>query len=104
VSDFGFKDVTVLTRPSAGIGTVYVERLAAHSYDLVLLARRAERLKALPGKVSKAYGTNARVTGVDLTKEPDLANANLWDNYDAARSTLFAATQTWQPAPRDTAA
>jgi short-subunit dehydrogenase len=31
---------------------------------------------------------------------PSLADATLWDKFDAARSTLFAATQTGRPAPR----
>jgi hypothetical protein len=35
---------------------------------------------------------------------PSLADASLWDKYDAARSTLFAATQTGKPAPRYRAA
>jgi short-subunit dehydrogenase len=35
---------------------------------------------------------------------PSVADASLWDKYDAARSTLFAAAQTGQPAPRYKAA
>ncbi len=31
---------------------------------------------------------------------PSVADATLWDKFDAARSTLFAATQTGKPAPR----
>jgi hypothetical protein len=31
---------------------------------------------------------------------PSVADETLWDKYDAARSTLFAATQVGKPAPR----
>jgi short-subunit dehydrogenase len=35
---------------------------------------------------------------------PSVADASLWDKFDAARSALFAATQTSEPAPRYRAA
>jgi short-subunit dehydrogenase len=35
---------------------------------------------------------------------PSVADTSLWDKYDAARSTLFAATQTGKPAARYNAA
>jgi hypothetical protein len=31
---------------------------------------------------------------------PSLADASLWDAYDAARGALFAGTRTGRPAPR----
>lgn len=37
--------------------------------------------------------------GEDITL-PSVADATLWDKFDKARATLFAATQTGQPAPR----
>jgi short-subunit dehydrogenase len=37
--------------------------------------------------------------GEDITL-PSVADASLWDKFDQARSTLFAATQTGEPAPR----
>jgi uncharacterized protein len=73
VSDFSSKEVAVITGASAGIGAVYAERLAARGYDLVLVARRAERLEALSTRLSKAYGTKVLVIDADLTKEADLA-------------------------------
>ena len=41
--------------------------------------------------------------GEDITL-PSVADATLWDKYDEARATLFAATQNGEPAPRYRAA
>ena len=64
----------VVTGASSGIGAVYADRLAARGYDLILVARRADRLNALAGKLSTAYGTKVQVLAADLAKESDLAD------------------------------
>jgi short-subunit dehydrogenase len=46
---------------------------------------------------------DAALAGLDKGEAitwPTVADASLWDKYDAARSTLFAATQTNKPAAR----
>lgn len=65
--------IAVVTGASSGIGAVYADRLAARGYDLILVARRVDRLEALSAKVSKAYGRKVEVIGADLAQESDLA-------------------------------
>jgi len=63
----------VVTGASSGIGAVYADRLAARGYDLILVARRVDRLNALADKLSGAHGVQVRVQVADLGKESDLA-------------------------------
>jgi short-subunit dehydrogenase len=66
------KPVALVTGASAGIGAVYAERLAARGYDLILVARRAERLRALSGKLAAAHGTKVDIVEADLTSDGDV--------------------------------
>jgi len=67
------KKVALITGASSGIGAVYADRLAARGYDLILVARRADRLAALSAQVSKAHGIKAEPIVADLTQDADLA-------------------------------
>ena len=64
--------IAVVTGASSGIGSVYADRLAKRGYDLILVARRADRLQALAEKITAVHGRKVDVLAADLQKEEDL--------------------------------
>lgn len=65
--------IAIVTGASSGIGAVYAHRLAARGYDLVLIARRIERLQTLATTLRANHGVEVQTIKADLTKEVDLA-------------------------------
>jgi uncharacterized protein len=63
------RPLAVITGASSGIGAAYAERLAIDGYDLILVARRRERLVALAEKL-RGTGAEAEPLAADLT-DPD---------------------------------
>jgi len=60
-------NAVVVTGASAGIGAELAGELAARSYNLVLVARRTERLRRLAAELRLAHGIHASVETCDLT-------------------------------------
>lgn len=58
----------LVTGASAGIGLELARQLAAAGTNLVLTARRTERLQELASEFAAKYGTRVEVCGADLTE------------------------------------
>src|SRR5437660_9497180 len=56
----------LITGASAGLGAEYAKLFAADKHDLVLVARRRDRLEALARQLQSAHGVKARVLTADL--------------------------------------
>ncbi len=63
----------LITGASSGIGAVYADRLAARGYDVILVARRTDRLETLCAQLAKAHGVKAESVVADLTHDQDVA-------------------------------
>src|SRR5437764_501936 len=60
------RPLALVTGASSGIGFAFAERLAKEGHDLVIVARRKERLDALADSVSRDHGAKADVLVADL--------------------------------------
>ena len=62
------KRTALVTGASAGLGREFASQLAAQGLDLVLVARRRDKLLALAGELSARHGVQAHAFAADLSR------------------------------------
>lgn len=67
--------MAVVTGASAGIGAVFARALARQGYNLLLIARRADRLQQIADELQAAYRVKVEILSADLGDPDDLERA-----------------------------
>ncbi len=62
----------LITGASSGIGAVFARKLAARGHDVILVARRKDRLESLADELRDEFGVGARAVAADLSNQSDL--------------------------------
>jgi uncharacterized protein len=65
------RTLVAITGASSGIGEAFARKLAP-GHQLLLIARRRDRLQALADEFSNKFGTQTEILPADLTKEEDI--------------------------------
>lgn len=63
----------LVTGASSGIGKEYAKQLAANAFNIILVARRQDRLESLSKELSNSYGIETRIITADLISDEGLA-------------------------------
>src|ERR1041384_6162320 len=62
----------LITGASSGLGAAFAERLAHDGYDLIIIARRRDRLESLAARLRSEFHVDVEVLAADLGKHTDL--------------------------------
>jgi short-subunit dehydrogenase len=66
------RPLALITGASSGIGATFARKLAARGYDLVLVARRKERLEEQARAIQTSHSVETEILPADLTRDADL--------------------------------
>jgi hypothetical protein len=93
------KGTALITGGSSGIGAIYADRLAKRGYELILVARRRERLNSLAKRISNDTGRSVEVIVADLTDKADQARIEHVLHTDARITLLVNNAGVIAPTP-----
>lgn len=62
----------IVTGASSGIGKVYADRLASRGFDLLLIARRKDRLQTIASEIESRHQVRVRLRVADLAAPDEL--------------------------------
>ena len=60
--------IALITGASSGIGAAFADLFAAEGFDLVITARREDRLRALAGRLEERFNARVHVVPADLSE------------------------------------
>jgi uncharacterized protein len=66
ITESSSRRTALITGASSGIGEAFAEVFAARGFDLVLTARREDRLRALAARLSASHGCRVHVVAADM--------------------------------------
>jgi short-subunit dehydrogenase len=89
------RPVALITGPTSGIGAGFARRYAADGYDLVLVARDAERLNELAEAMRAEHGTSSEVLVADLADAGTVINVASVAGLLSGRSSTYSASTAW---------
>jgi len=81
------RPLALITGASSGIGATFARQLAARGYDLVLVARRKDRLEQEARAIQAGHSVQAEILPADLTRDADLKAVE--DRISAASNLEF---------------
>ena len=72
------KRTALITGASAGLGVEFADQLGAQGYELILVARRKEKLEEVASTLSKRHGVPVHTTSADLSDADAPAELAAW--------------------------
>jgi short-subunit dehydrogenase len=83
------RGTALITGASSGIGAVYADRLAGDGYDLIIVARHADRLRSIAADLTTTSGRSIETIDADLTKSEGIAKIESAFKTDASITMLI---------------